>query len=190
LRDPGRTMLGWQQEAWLDQGFAHSRAQWNVIAQDLLVAPLVQRDLTNHKPGRWTDGWDGYMANRSRMLASIQRNRVNNPVFWGGDIHSFWANDLHVDGNDPDSPVIATEFVGTSVTSDGPPFEAFSKILPMNPHVKFFDSRQRGYVSVEMQERQMLTHLRVISDPQDPAATVSTLKSFAVESGRAGAVAI
>jgi alkaline phosphatase D len=36
----------------------------------------------------------------------------------------------------------------------------------------------------------MLTHLRVISDPQDPAATVSTLKSFAVEPGRAGAVAI
>jgi alkaline phosphatase D len=190
LRDPGRTMLGWQQEAWLDQGFAQSRAQWNVIAQDLLVAPLIQRDLTNHKPGRWTDGWDGYMANRSRMLASIQRHRVNNPVFWGGDIHSFWANDLHVDGNDPDSPVVATEFVGTSVTSDGPPYEAFSKILPMNPHVKFFDSRQRGYVSVEVQERQMLTHLRVISDPRDPAATVSTLKSFAVEPGRAGAIAV
>jgi alkaline phosphatase D len=141
LRDPRRTMLGWEQEAWLDQGFAESRAQWNVIAQDLLVAPLTQRDLTNHKPGRWTDGWDGYMANRERMLASMVRRKVNNPVFWGGDIHSFWTTDLHADAGNPDSPVVATEFVGTSVTSDGPPFDAFSAILPLNPHVKFFDSR-------------------------------------------------
>lgn len=190
LRDPGRTMLGWQQEAWLDQGFAQSQAQWNVIAQDLLVAPLIQRDLTNHKPGRWTDGWDGYMANRARMLASIQRNRVQNPVFWGGDIHSFWVTDLHADGNNPDSPVVATEFVGTSVTSDGPPFDAFSKLLPLNPHVKFFDSRQRGYVSVEIAPDKMLTNLRVITDPRDPTATVATLKSFVVEPGRAGAIAV
>lgn len=188
LRDPGRTLLGWQQEAWLDQGFAESRAQWNVIAQDLLVAPLIQRDLTHHKPGRWTDGWDGYMANRARMLASIARHRVNNPVFWGGDIHSFWANDLHADANDLDSPVVATEFVGSSVTSDGPPFEAFSRILPLNPHVKFFDSRQRGYVSVALEAQAMRTDLRVISDPRDPAATVSTLKSFVTESGRPGVV--
>ncbi|MBN2986425.1 alkaline phosphatase D family protein [Pseudomonas lactucae] len=190
LRDPARTMLGWQQEAWLDQGFAQSKAQWNLIAQDLLVAPLAQRDLTNHKPGRWTDGWDGYMANRTRMLASIERNRVKNPVFWAGDIHSFWVTDLHADADKPDSPVVATEFVGSSVTSDGPPYEAFNKILPLNPHVKFFDSRQRGYMSVELKEQQMLTHFRVISDPRDPAAGVSTLKSFVVESGRAGAVAV
>ncbi len=190
LRDPARTMLGWQQEAWLDQGFAQSKAQWNLIAQDLLVAPLAQRDLTNHKPGRWTDGWDGYMANRTRMLASIERNRVKNPVFWAGDIHSFWVTDLHAEADKPDSPVVATEFVGSSVTSDGPPYEAFNKILPLNPHVKFFDSRQRGYMSVELKEQQMLTHFRVISDPRDPAAGVSTLKSFVVESGRAGAVAV
>lgn len=190
LRDPRRTMLGWQQEAWLDRGFAESTAQWNVIAQDLLVAPIFQRDLTNHKPGRWTDGWDGYMANRSRMLASIEHRRLKNPVFWGGDIHSFWTTDLHADANDMDSPVVATEFVGTSVTSDGPPFDAFTQILPLNPHVKFFDSRQRGYVSVEVDAQKMLTHFRVITDPRDPAAALSTLKSFAVEPGRAGAIEV
>ena len=190
LRDPARTLLGWQQEAWLDQGFAQSKAQWNVIAQDLLVAPLIQRDLTNHKPGRWTDGWDGYMANRSRMLASITRHRLSNPVFWGGDIHSFWATDLHAKADNPDSAVVATEFVGSSVTSDGPPYDAFMKIMPLNPHVKFFDSRQRGYVSVELTAQRMLTNFRAISDPRDPVATVSTLKSFVLEPGRAGAIAV
>lgn len=115
-----------------------------MIAQDLLVAPLIQRDLTKHKPGRWTDGWDGYIANRSRMLASIQHTGVNNPVFCGGDIHSFWATDLHADANNPYSPVVATEFVGTSVTSGGPPFEAFSKILPLNPPCAVFRQSPAG----------------------------------------------
>ena len=111
-------------------------------------------------------------------------------MFWGGDIHSFWTTDLHADGNNPDSPIVATEFVGSSVTSDGPPFDAFSQILPLNPHVKFFDSRQRGYVSVKLEASKMLTNYRVITDPRDPAATVSTLKSFVVEPGRAGATAV
>ncbi|MPQ82764.1 alkaline phosphatase [Pseudomonas sp. MAFF 730085] len=190
LLDPRRSMLGWQQEAWLDRGFAESPAQWNVIAQDLLVAPLIQRDLTSQHVVHWTDGWDGYMANRSRMLASIERHRPKNPVFWGGDIHSFWTTDLHADANNPQSRVVGTEFVGSSVTSDGPPFEAFSQILPLNPHVKFFDSRQRGYVSVALEAQKMLTNFRVITDPRDPLATVSTLKSFVVESGKAGAIAV
>lgn len=190
LRNPQRTMLGWEQEAWLDKSFAHSTAQWNVIAQDLLVAPLTQRNPQSQALGRWTDGWDGYMATRERVLASIERRRLSNPVFWGGDIHSFWTTDLHADANDPQSRVIATEFVGTSVTSDGPPFDAFNSILPLNPHVKFFDSRQRGYVSVALEEKSMLTNFRVISDPRDPNASVSTLKSFVVEPGRAGAIAV
>ena len=191
LLKPQRSMLGEEQQRGLQTGLDTSPARWNILAQQTLMAQASQVPILRPGDERiWTDGWDGYMANRSRMLASIVRNRVDNPVFWGGDIHSFWVTDVHADGNNPDSPVVATEFVGTSVTSDGPPFEAFSKVLPLNPHVKFFDSRQRGYVSVEVDEHQMLTQLRVITDPRDPAATVSTLKSFVVASGRAGAMVV
>ncbi|MCR8721805.1 alkaline phosphatase D family protein [Pseudomonas syringae] len=190
LADPKRTMLGWEQEAWLDRSFAQSPGQWNVIAQDLLVAPLTQRNLKTQELGRWTDGWDGYMTTRERMLGSLQRHQTRNPVFWGGDIHSFWTTDLHADAGNPDSAVVATEFVGTSVTSGGPPFDAFNSILGLNPHVKFFDSRQRGYVAVDLSEQQMLTRFQVVSDVLDPAASVSTLKRFAVEAGKAGAVPV
>ncbi|QXI29535.1 alkaline phosphatase D family protein [Pseudomonas vanderleydeniana] len=190
LRDPKRTMLGWEQEAWLDQGFARSTARWNVIAQDLLVAPILQRNPSTQELGRWTDGWDGYAATRDRVLQSIERTRVNNPVFWGGDIHSFWTTDLHLDGADPDSKIVATEFIGTSVTSDGPPFELFNSLMPLNPHVRFFDSRQHGYVSVELEPGRMLTSFRAISERADPRATVSTLKQFVVEDGRAGALTL
>ncbi|RMS14766.1 Phosphodiesterase/alkaline phosphatase D [Pseudomonas coronafaciens pv. coronafaciens] len=188
LTDPKRTMLGWEQEAWLDRSFAQSPGQWNVIAQDLLVAPLIQRNPGTQELGRWTDGWDGYMTTRERMLASLQRHQTRNPVFWGGDIHSFWTTDLHADAGNPDSAVIATEFVGTSVTSGGPPFEAFNSILGLNPHVKFFESRQRGYVAVDLTEHQMSARFQVVSDVLDPAASVSTLKRFLVAAGKAGAM--
>ena len=83
--------------------------------------------------------------------------------------------------------MVATEFVGTSVSSPGPPYEQVAAALPDNPHVHFFESRKRGYVSVDVDARQMTTRLRVVSDVTDPNASCSTLKTFAVESGKAGA---
>ncbi|MFH7376108.1 alkaline phosphatase D family protein, partial [Pseudomonas syringae pv. tagetis] len=80
---------------------------------------LKQRDPNTQELGHWTAGWDGYMTTRESMLASLQRHRTRNPVFWGGDIHSFWTIDLHADADNPHSAVVATEFVGTSLTSSG-----------------------------------------------------------------------
>lgn len=185
--DPKRTMLGFEQETWLYDGFRQSRAQWNVIAQDVLVAPLVQQDRKSDKMGAWTDAWDGYPACRERMLQALVDTKASNPVFVGGDIHSYWTTDLRTASAGPESEVVATEFVGTSVTADSPPYDVFAKILPLNPHVKYFESRAHGYVSVEVTPQQMLTKYQAISDRTDRNATVSTLKSFVVESGVAGA---
>jgi alkaline phosphatase D len=46
----------------------------------------------------------------------------------------------------------------------------------------------RGYISIDVMPEQMSAHYRAITDATDPAATVLTLKSFAVENGKAGAV--
>ena len=62
-------------------------------------------------------------------------------------------------------------------------------VMPNNPQVKFFDSRQRGYMSIDVRPDRMDTRYRVISDVRDPQAPISTLKSWTVESGRPGAVA-
>ena len=42
-RDPGRSILGAAQEAWLFDGLARSSARWNILAQDVLMAQLRQR---------------------------------------------------------------------------------------------------------------------------------------------------
>jgi alkaline phosphatase D len=132
---------------------------------------------------------DGYPANRARLLNHIRDTRVSNPVVVGGDAHSFLANDLRLDFNDPASPLVATEFVGTSISAYGPPYDVIAQALPDNPHVHFFESRRRGYVCVDLERAHMQVRMRVVSDATDPKADVATLRTFAVEGGRPGVVA-
>jgi alkaline phosphatase D len=184
--DPARSMLGMEQEKWLFDGLAKSRVQWNVIAQDVLMAELRENMPDGSGYGFWTDDWNGYPASRARLLHHIQDSKVKNPVVIGGDSHSFWANDLKIDSFDPRSSVVATEFVGTSITSYGPPYDAFMSFVPNNPHIKFFESRRRGYVLVDTDRQKMDVKMQVVSDAADPKATPSTLKHWIVEDGRAG----
>jgi alkaline phosphatase D len=181
-----RTMMGFAQEAWLYEGFAKSKAQWNVIGQDVLMAQYHEKQ--NGLDGFWTDDWDGYPANRTRLLKRIAETRVSNPVVVGGDIHSFFANDLRSDFDDSASPIVATEFVGTSISSYALPYEVLAQTLNESPHVHFFESRKRGYVSVDLDRSRMNVRMRVVSDAHDPSATISTLKTFAVENGKPGVV--
>jgi alkaline phosphatase D len=185
LVDPSRSLLGEAQEAWLYDGLAQSKARWNIIGQTVLMAPLHD----NH-PGaeahEWTEAWDGYPAARTRLLDHIQSSGVANPVVLSGDNHAFWANELK---READGTTIATEFVGSSITSYGPPYEMVAKWLPSNPQVKFFESRKRGYTMVELNADRMVTSFQAISDAADPDAGVSTLASFVIEAGQKGMIA-
>src|SRR5204863_8975702 len=171
--DPGRTMLGFGQEARLYAGLAHSKARWNLIAQDVLMAQVRRRQ--DGIDAFWTDDWNGYPANRQRLLQHIHDRKVSNPVVISGDIHSFFANvvisgdihsffanDLKLDFDDQSSPTVATEFVGSSISSYGPPYDPIARVLPDNPHVHFFDSRRRGYVLVDLSADVMQAQMRVV----------------------------
>ena len=186
LDDPKRSMLGLAQEKWLFDGFKASHARWTVVAQDLLVAGLIQENKEG-VVGHWTDGWDGYRACRARTLSAVRDSGVRNPVFIGGDIHSFWTTDLKVDF-DRQTPTVATEFVGGSITADAPSYESFAKYLPQNPHVKFFESRKHGYVSCEVTPQQMDVRFMAV-DRLTRDAPAAPLARFVVEDGKAGAQA-
>jgi alkaline phosphatase D len=157
-----------------------------LIAQDVLMAQL--REKQDGVDAFWTDDWDGYPANRARLLQHIYDSKVSNPVVASGDIHSFFANDLKLDFDNPNSPIVATEFVGTSISSYGPPYDLIAQTLPDNPHVHFFESRRRGYFCVDLQRDKMQVRMRVVSDAHDPKADISTLKTYAIESGHPSVV--
>ncbi len=185
LADPGRSMLGDAQERWLEAGLKGSRAQWNVLAQQTTMAQLDQQA----GPGRaaWTDGWDGYPAARGRLIDALGDPAVANPVVIGGDVHMAFVNDLRRDFDQPATPVVASEFVGTSITSQARSQASVERLLPDNPHIRFAEARYRGYTRVEVTPARMSVELRGLDSAARRDSACSTRATFVVEDGRPGA---
>ena len=186
LADPQRTMLGLAQERWLEGALSGSRSQWNILAQQTLMARFDQKP----GPGRnaWTDGWDGYPVARQRLLNHLELQKIANPVVIGGDVHCFEVADLKLDFDDPSSRTVASEFVTSSITSQAWPQERLDKFLPDNPHLKRVDSRYRGYARVEVTAKSMRVEQRAMDSVQSREAACSSLTTFVVEEGRPGAL--
>ena len=105
----------------------------------------------------------------------------------GGDVHHHAVADLKLDFDDPRAPVVASEFCGTSITSQSRAQKALDAAREENPHLKLMDGRHRGYVRVEVTPQAMRVDLRAMANVQSADAACTTLASFAVENGRAGA---
>ncbi|MGH3312807.1 MAG: alkaline phosphatase D family protein, partial [Streptomyces sp.] len=67
----------------------------------------------------WHDAWDGFPASRRAITDTFTSAGVRNPVLVAGDWHSTFVSDIKSDFDRPDSPVVATEFVGTSISTNG-----------------------------------------------------------------------
>jgi alkaline phosphatase D len=190
LLDPARSMLGMEQEAWLADGLASSKARWNILAQQTLMAQSTQVPILGEDGGRfWTDGWDGYPAARRRLFDTLVRTRAENPLVLGGDVHTFYATELRRDFNRPpskDNPVIATEFVGTSVTSSSRPQQRTAQYVEMNPHIKFGRSDKRGYMLMEVTPKETRTRFMGLDDVRDAKTAQRELAAFRVMDGKAG----
>ena len=184
IADPNRTMLGATQEKWLEAGLDASKATWNVLAQQTTLAQFDQKP----GPGRraWTDGWDGYPAARKKLVDFLAERKVGNPLVLGGDVHMFLANDIKRDFDNPASAIVASEIVGTSITSQAFPQDTVNRYLADNPHVKLADSRYRGYARVELSQKRAVTDLRAMDTIKERTAPCNTLATFVIEDGRPG----
>jgi len=184
--DPGRTMLGADQERWFADGMSEASARWNLVAQQTLMAELDRGPGERHV--YWADGWDGYPIARRRLLDTVGASPAKDTLVLGGDVHSFWATDLKQDFADAKSHTVATEFVGGSITSQGPTNERARAALAKNPHIRYGLGGAHGYGVVALEAKQALVSFRTVTDVRDPRSAITTAKRFAVEAGRPGAV--
>jgi len=83
LRDPGRTMLGPAQLAWLKDGLRNSTARWKFILSSVTFTSLLLLPY---------DRWDGYDAERYDLLRFIDDNRIDGVVILSADIHGNAVN--------------------------------------------------------------------------------------------------
>ncbi|MET8653940.1 alkaline phosphatase D family protein [Nocardia aurea] len=181
-----RTILGAVQRDWLLDGFTRSTARWQIIGNQVAMGQ------SDYDPGPdiavGTDGWDGYVADRDAVLGAAARREVDNMVVITGDRHQNCAVDLRGDYSDPRSPVVASEFIGTSISTgrDGADMNDTGRLLlAANPDVKFFNA-QRGYVRVELDHRLWRNDFRVVPYIRTPGAPISTRAGFVVEAGVPG----
>ena len=185
--DPKRTMLGAEQERWLYNGLASSRTRWQVLANQVMMAPYDSLVGTGVRHSM--DQWSGYPAARDRLLNSIAKHAANRTVVITGDIHSNWVNELHSDFGRPDRPVVAAEFVGTSISSGGDGSDRNVTLTPGvasdNPHIKWQNSR-RGYVSCSVAGDTWNTEYKTVGFVTKPDAPIDTPTKWRLEHGRPG----
>ena len=135
------------------------------------------------------DQWPGYEAERRRLLERFAARPAANHIVLTGDIHSSWVNNLQVNSEDQRAPVVATEFVGTSITSGGDGTampERIKTVMSNNPFLKFYNG-QRGYVSCELTPERMTAAYQGVDYVTRTGAPRVTRARFVVENGRPGA---
>ncbi|HEV2082411.1 MAG TPA: alkaline phosphatase D family protein [Brevundimonas sp.] len=178
-------VLGEAQEQWLYRGLDQSRAQWNVLAQQIMVMDLDRKE--GPEPGYNLDTWAGYRIPRNRLLKRIQDRRMKNVVVLTGDEHQNYAGELFLNGAEPTGAPIASEFVTTSISSSGDGQDQRAdgrRYLADNPFLKF-NNAQRGYVVCDVTPDAWKTEFKVLDKVSEKGGTLSTRATMVVQSGDA-----
>ncbi len=188
--DDMRELLGQDQFAWLEGELTGSKATWQILGQQVMVGALVLTDTLIAN----LDQWHGYPVARRQFIQLLRDVPGGNVVILTGDIHSSWAIDVVVDSLDTDEydPMTgdgsaAVEFVTPAITSPGIPEMFLSFVdaaVPRNPHVKWFDLAQRGFMIIDVTPERVQSawfHEKDVTVPADPGRAF--VKAFSVASG-------
>lgn len=114
-----RSLMGAQQEQWLADTLSQSQdrgAVWRVLGQQIVFTQLDLSGSYNY------DAWDGYTANRARILNHINASAIDNTIILSGDSHANWVSDLAFPNDTSYDPTtgagaLGVELAGTAVTS-------------------------------------------------------------------------
>jgi alkaline phosphatase D len=211
LRDPARTLLGLQQEAWLREQLrasAKAGTRWQVIAQQVVMGDVVApqqvagwlpQDVPEAIRRRLTaglaaarlgipfnlDAWGGFPAARSRLLRDALETGAN-PVVLSGDSHNAWSQDLVLDG-----VPAGVEFATHSVTSPGfesylrrgSPTEVAAAVRATNPRLVFTDTSRRGYVSVLLGRDRAIGRFHFLDTIRERSSALAETREFGVRHG-------
>lgn len=165
--DPNRTMLGQDQYDWLTSELKSSTAQWKVLGNQVVFAPITVFGVPIND-----DAWDGYPAERQNLLDSITTNNIQNFTVLTGDIHTSWAFDIENGNNNA-----GVEFVTPSVTSPGVPINGGSILMIENQHLKFVELTRKGFVILDMNTQRIQAdwfYVNTIDNFNDPSFTWET----------------
>jgi alkaline phosphatase D len=185
--DPNRVLMGSRQEAWLHNGLRNSHARWNVIPQQVWMTQFSIPSLRGTEVTM--DYWDGYAAERNRLMRFLQEAKIKNTVVLTGSGHRNLVSDLKADFDRKDSSTVGVELMGTAISSSGvaPKEEAlWETVVASQPHLKWFEGVKRGYVTCTVDAKAYHADFWGVEDLKNPKSPVTKSASFVVESGVPG----
>jgi alkaline phosphatase D len=181
-----RGILGATQRDWLFEGIAAPGAAWNVVANQVGFAPLARRNARKEIIFS-LDSWDGYVADRQLVLDFLAQQGLNNTVVITGDSHQHSVRNVPPDFRSFDGTPVATEFMGTSISSESD--TEFNTVFggdPDNPH-RLFDDHHRGYVTVTLDAKIWSAEFRGVDSVATRTPVATPIATFVVENGVPGA---
>ncbi len=99
---------------------------------------------------------------------AVAASPVRDTLVASGDVHSFWAADLKRDFAQPGTAAVATEFVGGSITSQGPAEARVKAFLARNPHLRYGRTGVNGYGLVTLEPKAASVAFRGYAEPYTP----------------------
>jgi phosphodiesterase/alkaline phosphatase D-like protein len=174
-----RGMLGDAQMNWLLERLRTSKAKWKIVAQQVVVATIY------YGGAKSNDAWDGYDADRRRILGEIERLGIQDVVFLTGDAHVFMANLLASDfdalAEDPARRPAAIEYVGGSIANPG--YDVVETVIQQDaPWNKQYDGSRHGYAYMDLSADRLVTEYRT-ADVLSPNAPTAPFARFTQPAG-------
>ncbi|KAI8808484.1 putative alkaline phosphatase [Cladochytrium replicatum] len=179
VNNASRTLLGFEQEAWLDAQLKASTAKWRIIGNQVMIMPLLDGS------GGWLHSGSQQALEHHQIQQHFQR-RLHHRRY--PDTHVAYAGD--VTPNPRNSATynaatgavsVAVEFVGPSVTS---PNGGAGGTTGNNPHIRYIDASKRGYVVVEVTPQKVTGQYWLVSTVVCTSNSESLAKSLMVNDGQ------
>jgi alkaline phosphatase D len=108
VEDPGRTMLGSEQKAFLFDWLSDTDATWKVIVNPVAIQSLLFGPY---------DRWEGYAAEREEILTFIRDEGISNVVFLTTDFHANIFGAVRIEPFDEAEPVAYEAIAGPIATN-------------------------------------------------------------------------
>ena len=180
-------ILGPPQEAWLVAGLGSATARWKVLGNQVVFTPLPIVPFEGSEALFNYDQWDGYPRSREAVLDAIRAHDVDNVLIVTGDVDSLGLGRVHDVGDDVTTPVLATEIVAPSVTSDASSVAAFEDRITAIPWVDAFSVTVHGYARLTLSHTDARVAFMVLADHTDPDSAQVVHSRWVIADGVGGA---
>jgi len=202
LNSLDRKLLGKEQLAWIEEKMTAEDFKWTVMGQQVLMTKLKFPDLSKMlkkedvptflKPylkflglgiPSNLDAWDGYPAERNKFYRLMQKLNKNF-ISLAGDTHNSWVANLTND----EGTKVGIELGAPSVTSPGitdvlkiDKKEFVEEIVDINPELDWMDPSQRGYLSLDFSEDELIATFNFIKELEKIDPSISSAHGFKVQ---------